>query len=518
MRRTTRSNNIFVTPITQPDGTTRPVISSASLNDQSVRVNDHGNSGALFLLMTLVENQTFRDQPGVGPAVIAKMCVDVWKHMIGNLILGTNTPDQTDSIGHYAIALRRPVSIFKRIKMNPFVIVDAAMRGQEDVVLNILSADSSYLLTRATVENSVGMEYEVTALQAAVMANDVQLIERMKEHFECLRTNLEGKPIDGLAEMKGQVIAIYKKSLQRYFDLTEEKIEKLNVEVETTTAEITELEKTISTLSAEKYKKTSDWDALQSARETLSAKNKALGAATEALSNAKRHSAQYLETVRDTTDPNYLEKLIQTHDRAQTRNKFDFEPYIKAICDIDSNDPLQKQQLDDVVALIDAATPKETEAVAKRTGVFHTEIGFTDKDGRVYTREEVQSLPFNQLTLVQKLNRFREKFTEHMQQEMIFNPNHILEGLKQHDRTLHEVRDPSYAKNAVIFSLLVGWAQRKAAEPVKQDIRQGAGYLTWGGESRTRQSGFNTRNNTTRSIDQNSIVDVSISSPGVIDG
>src|SRR3990167_11289592 len=101
MRRTTRSNNIFVTPITQPDGTTRPVISAASLNDHSVRVNrawdgdvwdsyeEDGmelkngkirqkfriktdgshyqsqrctNSGALFLLMTLVENQTFRDQ------------------------------------------------------------------------------------------------------------------------------------------------------------------------------------------------------------------------------------------------------------------------------------------------------------------------------------------------------------------------------------------------------------------------------------------------------------------------
>src|SRR3990167_2137792 len=422
MRRTTRSNNIFVTPITQPDGTTRPVISSASLNDQSVRVNDHGNSGALFLLMTLVENQTFRDQPGVGPAVIAKMCVDVWKHIIGNLILGTNTPDQTDSIGHYAIALRRPVSIFKRIKMNPFVIVDAAMRGQEDVVLNILSADSSYLLTRATVENSVGMKYEVTALQAAVMANDVQLIERMKEYFECLTIDLEGKPIDGLAEMKGQVIAIYKKSLQRYFDLTEEKIEKLNIEIEALNIEISALTETISTLSAEKYKKTSDWDALQSARETLSAKNKALGAATEALSNAKRHSAQYLKRLGpDITDPHYPEKLIKTHACAQAHHTFDFKPYINAILEAART---KLAELDDAVALVHegtqyARTTETREEIIKRTGVSATQTDVARKK------------PFDQLTLVEKLNRFREEFVKHMQQEMIFNPNHILQAWKE---------------------------------------------------------------------------------------
>ena len=64
------------------------------------------------------------------------------------------------------------------------------------------------------------------------------------------------------------------------------------------------------------------------------------------------------------------------------------------------------------------------------------------------------------------------------------NTNIFPAGLKINERVWDEIRagnyiaDPYYKKRAVIFSQLVGWAQRNAAEPVKQDIRQGTSYLT----------------------------------------
>jgi len=557
---TTRSRKLFVTPIMQSDGAIKSTMSTQSLNAESVRVNhawdgevwdghtvddpNHAslivdskkkyvrqrcsNSGALFLLTTLLQNKIFDDQPGVSCEVITKKYCDVqmnfnvWKNILC-FIFGSQNHEEVENVGYYTLALLRPISLFKNAIPRPYIITDAAMRGEEDIVLNILDADPSLLLKTAIVKNSVDVAHEVTPLQAAVMVNDVQLIERMKEHFERLTTDLNGDPIDGLAEMQRQMIEIYKKSLRRYFDLTEEKFEKLNAEVETIKIEIATLTKTISTLDTDKNQgKAIDWAALKSARETLENKKALLATATNALSDTKKHSAQYLETLQsDITDPNYLEKLVQTHDQAQINNKFYFEPYVKTICDIDPNGP----ELQDVLALIDAKTDADAEtqtAIAK--GVSPIEIGFTDKDGKVYSRAEVQALPFNQLTLIQKLNRFREKLTEHMQHEIIFNPNHILRGLEQNDRVWDganagRVRDPNnYAKRAVIFSQLVGWAQRKAAEPVKQDMRQGTLHLTEGNESRTRQSRFNIWNRTTSSDDRNSFADVSISSPGLIDG
>lgn len=563
---THRSKHLFVTPIhkliKQPDGTTElattSIMSSRSLNGKSVRVNrawdgevwlgneaddrNHSsphrrfkkkyvsqrcsNSGALFLLTTLLENQTFQNQSGVGCSVIVKMNFDIWKNILF-FITGPQNHEQVENVGYYALALQRPVSLFKNAAVytdtdpRAYLITDCAIRGEEEIVLNILDADSSYLLKTATVKNSVDVEHEVTPLQAAIMANDVQLIERMKPYFERLTTDLDGKPIDGLAEMNRQMIEIYKKSFRQYFDLTEEKIEKLNTEIETFTASIAALEKIISTLNQEKSQKPIDWNELRQAKETLITINQALETATEALTTAEENNAQYyLETLRsDIADTHYLEKLVDTHNNAQMHHKFDFTPYVDVICKIDPNDP----ELQDVLALIDARTDAETQAAIAK-GVSPIEIGFTDQSGRTYSREEVQALPFDQLSLIQKLNRFREKLVGHMQQEIIFNPNHILRGLKENEHVWDEVvagriSDPNnYAKRAVIFSQLVGWAQRKAAEPVKQDIRQGTWYLTQENERRSRQSRFNTWNNTTLSIDRNFFIDVSVSSPGIVGG
>jgi len=114
-----------------------------------------------------------------------------------------------------------------------------------------------------------------------------------------------------------------------------------------------------------------------------------------------------------------------------------------------------------------------------------------------------------------------------MQQEIIFNPNHILEAMKEHERVWNEIAIGRFSdhpasgdrpKRAVIFSQLLGFAQRCAPEPVKQDIRQGVWYLMRGEETelRARSSRFNIFDG--RGISRNYLVDVSLSDSLSIDG
>src|SRR3990167_8207982 len=163
------SGHIFITPIKQSDGTIKSVISSKSLSDQSVRVNstwqgkkwdgekstdtatgNWSNSGALFLLMTnYCRGAIFSAIPGKQRTKL--LCADVWQYLIGAFILGTDLAS-TENITQYALAITRP-SFFPQILQKqlsefgvaPFNMVDAAMRGEEDIVLNILNADPSYL-------------------------------------------------------------------------------------------------------------------------------------------------------------------------------------------------------------------------------------------------------------------------------------------------------------------------------------------------------------------------------------
>jgi hypothetical protein len=332
------------------------------------------------------------------------------------------------------------------ISMDPSFVVDAVMRGQEDVVMNILRADPSYLLKKAEVKNSVGVEYEATPLQAAIIANDVQMVERMQEHFTRLITDLKKNPIDGIAEMHRQIKEIYKLSLQKYLTILENKLTASNSPQETN--------------------------------------NQAVGG------RAYNECKKALES-------DDINQIFKTHNLAQENNAFDFSPYVDAILNA------SQAELNDVMALIYAKTKEETDTVISRTGVAAREAS------------DCRDNPFDQLTLVQKLNRFRERFVKHMQQEIIFNPNHILAGLKSHEAvwdTLPHGQDPNHNKRSIIFSQLCGWAQRNAAEPVKQDIRQGTYYLAKETERRSRQSRFNDSRN------RNSVVDVSLSDSSIVDG
>ena len=199
----------------------------------------------------------------------------------------------------------------------------------------------------------------------------------------------------------------------------------------------------------------------------------------------------------------YISLILKTHDQAQEDNAFDFTPYINAIVNA------TQAELDDVMELIIATGPAATAVAIARTGVSPTQT------------DAARAKPFDQLTLVEKLNHFREEFVIHTQPEIIFNPHHILTGLK-HNRTtwdtLKHASDPEYKMRSVIFSQLVGWAQRKAAEPVKQDIRQGTYYLTEKKESRTRQSRFNQYDYCENKVVCDSCIDVSLIDSSSIDG
>ena len=273
--------------------------------------------------------------------------------------------------------------------------------------------------------------------------------------------DLQGRPIDGLAEMKNQFIEIYRLSLERYCEIQVKKTDMLRSEKSQDNAHIIERE------------------------------------------------IDRLKHYRFALEGNDLEQLVREHSIAQENNTFDFKPYITAICDTDPNHP----QFHDAIALIHARTPAEKrDAILK--GVSSVEVAFVDEYGAVHTRQAVQATSFDTLTLIQKLNRFREKMRELVEQEIIFNPNHILEILKQAGNFDHRNKKIHLEQKFLIFSQLLGFAQRQASEPTKQDMRQGLLYLLQG-EGRSRPVEFNCHHHYLR---RSYKLDVSILGPDDVDG
>lgn len=448
---TTPQSHIFLTKIRLPDGKESLITSSESLNNTSVRINSRDNGIAIFLLMGLCLQQNGITDNGSELMRLINRVIsyrgipaDVWKHAL-TFIIPTDERfghEQLVQTGNYAVAIKRP-SFFPRIEMNPSFVVDAAMRGQEDIVLNIINADPSYLLKKAKVKNSVDIEYEVTPLQAAIMTGDAQMAEKMREHFARLTTDLEGNPIDGVVEMEKQFKEIYTKSLRNYLEKQMAKIARLS---------------SLKSIGSETV-----IDELAQAR--------------------MRHYAYRRALQSDDT-----RLIFEAHTQAQKDNAFDFKPYADAIA------IATQAELDDAVNLIGASFTQTDDARAK---------------------------PFDQLTLVEKLNRFREEFVKHMQSEIIFNPNHIASALavneKKYEALASAATDVKYKKRTVIFLQLVGFSQRVASEPYKQDIRQGTCNLTEDKEPRARPSFFNVIDCNDK-ITRNSRTDVSLVDSSVIDG
>ncbi len=453
------SRHIFMTEITQDDGKKKFVMSSQPLCDASIRMNTPKNR---LLLLALIGLSAMRRSDEAANHYLELSVIhllthyrgttpDVWSNIVGFL------PGFESSVGRYALSVLKP-AFFSR---NPFMmdsaeVVDAVMRGQEDIVMNALNDAPSHVLTSIAVKNSVGVEYTVTPLQAAIMANDAQMAQRIAEYFAHIPS--------GNVIMEEQIIQIYKASLRMYYDKQTAEVERLS--------------------------------ALQ-----------ASGTAVDvtALTTAKKSNDVYEAALRS---DNILD-IFDAHNQTQEDNAFDFQPYVNAI--INARTPAELTELEGLIALMNAKTPEETAAIVARTGVAATQT------------PEARDKAFDELTLVEKLNRFREELVKHMQQEIIFNPHHILAGLKingtaWNDFCTGRFADSEYKKLSVIFSDLVGETQRKASELVKQDTRQGTYYLTNEDEPRFRPSCFNAWDSVNSKIVRNSLADVSLIDASSLDG
>lgn len=360
--------------------------------------------------------------------------------------------------------LLRPAksSLFPVIPIHPNQLIEAILHGDEKMVCDILNAAPKLLLKTGTATDYHGRTFTGTPLQAAIAVDDIAPNANSTGTVEIILEQLKQlDPNNYRNSFEQQAGELYKKNLRVYVSMQEKEI-----------ARLCKLGKELPSSDPEK---------------------------TKINDNIKKAQAN-LHAYAEALYSNDLNTLFETHKKAQADNAFDFQPYVDAITNA------TQAELDDVMALINAKTPEETAAAIARTGV-----------AAMQTNEAREKL-FDQLTLAQKLNRFREKFVAQSEKEIIFNPNHILSGLKANEAvwdTLSHAQDQQYHKRTVIFSQLVGWAQRNAAEPIRQDIRQGTWYLIQENERRTRQSRFNTLDSN-YSVVKNSLVDVSIS--GVVDG
>jgi len=355
--------------------------------------------------------------------------------------------------------LRAAPSLFPVIPIHPNQLIEAILHGDEKMVCDIINAAPELLLEKGTAIDLQGRPFTGTPLQAAIAADDIAPNKNSTGTVEIILEKLKQfDPEHYRAIFEKQACELYKESLSVYISMQERKIARFR----------------------EFGSELQDNDPLQTG-------------INEKMRQARANLAAYADALCSDD----LNMLFETHKKAQADNAFDFRPYIDAI----RNAP--QAELDDVMALI-TAKEEETKAVIARTGVASRES------------DDCRNKLFDSLTLVQKLNRFREKLAEHMRREIIFNPQHISTGLNA-NRDYRVTQGPDFDKHRIIFSQLCGFAQRLASEPVKQDIRQGTGYLRHENERRTRQSCFNRFDfNIMSYVAKNSLVDVSISS--IVDG
>ena len=344
------------------------------------------------------------------------------------------------------------------------------------MVLKILSADPRYLRHIGTGVDLNGNAFTGTILQAALHTTDIELCGKIKPYFDQIE--------NGQGVWDNQVREIYTQSLAHYQNtLLPTALNKLEAEQ----LQLSQRPNGLNETQTKRYK-------------NIDEKIKEIKRSIIACKTALKNKNEAIQTI------------IEAHDQAQEAYAFDFEPYANAICAIDLNHSVQRQLLDDVMELIYAETPAETAAAIAKTGGFSP-----------IQTDAARAKSFNQLTPVEKLNRFREAYCAHIKPEIIANSYHILAGLKINDAVWDDYykgrfTDPECEKLSVIFSQLVGWAQRNAAEPVRQDIRQGTYYLTEEKKPRTRQSRYNSFNYYKDESVRDSDIDVSLVDSSSVDG
>lgn len=501
------SRHIYAAEVTDCSGEKFHVIASKPLTNQSVRLNAQQDflnkktnavskqtiTGAWFLMNTLFCYGNIWCH-GTIPAdgikePVALMIPDVWK-VVFEFTFGISQHDTLEELGHYAIAINRP-SVFAQIKMDIARVIDAVVRADEDKMQNILNANPTYLLKRLTLDPeknyaSIGAPFtglqaaahyqiKLTPFQAALACGDGDMCKMMAKQFARLTTDLEGNPIDSIAEMKKQYAEMIIKSLQHYLNKQKNKITQL-----------------IALQSGLEQNNPSYADTYQDIEDQIKTAQKNVCAYTKALNDSKSCS--------EIDEDRSIKIIEEAHSQAQTDNQFDAGPYFDAI------ESATSAEIDALYAIITVKTA-ELDAAIQATGT-----SFTQTDA-------CRNKPFDQLNLFEKMNRYREELKRHMDEEIIFNPNHMKNTINiSHDKCWMMSKnrtDKNYKKRDVILTMGVGITQRFASESYRQDMRQGSYYLVEENESRVRQSRFNNRCRC--DIIPNVLVDDSLSNPSRVD-
>ncbi|OGT44605.1 MAG: hypothetical protein A3E82_04710 [Gammaproteobacteria bacterium RIFCSPHIGHO2_12_FULL_38_11] len=524
---TNLSRHICVTPVTDVDGQKRQIISSKSLTDQSVLLNAKQDefdasmtrnrkiiykkkstqtqtiSGAWFLMNILFSQGNIWCR-GVMPtdgveAHITWMVPDVWK-VIFQFTLGILQHDQVEELGHYALAINR-ASTFAQIEMSLDQVIDAVVRADEDKVKHILNSNPLYLLKKLNLSeipnalrthSSVGAPFtgllaaarnriQLTPFQAALACGDDDMCKMMAEQFAHLTVDLEGKPIDGMGEMKRQYQEIYTKSLQNYLNKQKTEIIRL------------------ITLQSELKQDDPNYTATHKDIEEKIKK---------AQNNVRAYTKAFIESRSETDENKSIEILEKAHLQAQIDNQFDTRPYFEAI---ESATPAEIDALHRIITT--------TTQQALDDAILATDTSFTQTDA-------CRNKPFNQLNLFEKMNRYREELKLHMDDEIIINPNHIQNALDighEKYRTMERAgSDTNTKKRDITWSMGVGTPQRFASETYRQGMRQGTYCLVVVEKKELRaaprQSRFNDYDRRDYSVIRDVLVDVSLSIPSCIDG
>jgi len=504
-----RNKHIYTTEVTDFNGKKTHVISSKSLTDDSVHLNAKQNefdasmtrnkkiiytkrstqsqtiSGAWFLMNTLFSHGNIwrrSSTPADGVEThITCISRDVWQVIFG-FTFGISEYVKLGELCHYAISINRR-SFFPKIKMDLAQVIDTVIRADEDKMRHILNANPIYLLKKLDpgadpyallrAFNSVGAPFSGTPFQAALACGDDDMAKMMVEHFARLKVDLKGITIDGIAEMQKQYKEFYTKSLMHYQTVL--------------------LPRVLAKLEALEFELLQN-DHLDAAQ------TKTLTETQEKIKKISPAIIAYKATLKSSD----IQKIIAAHTQAQIDNVFDVKPYFDAI---ESASPTE---IDALHAIITASTQAELDAAILETGT-----SFTQTDA-------CRNKPFNQLTLFEKMNHYREELRLHMQGEIIFNPNHILNALyiyyEKYSALDNAGTDTNHKKRDIIWCMGVGAAQRFASETYKQDIRQGVFNLIVGKKPRGRQSRFNDFRRTNQRATQNVLADVSLSNSSLIDG
>jgi hypothetical protein len=421
------SRHIFMTNVIEDDGTKRQVMSSKPLCGASIRINTHNNRLLLLTWMGLCAIGRFDDAANhyLNFGVIYSLThyrdtrPDVWSNIIGFV------PGFEPSVADYALVVAKP-QLFKVI-MNSDFVVDAVMRGQEDIVMNALHDDPTYILRAGAAKNSVCVEYTVKPLQAAIMANDPQMAHKIAKYFGQIR--------NGNVVMEQQITQIYRVSLRRYCDKQEAEVRRLTaLQAEGTVIDVV------------------------------------------ALLTAQKRCEAYLQAL---TSDNILE-IFNAHNAAQEHNAFDFQLYADVI--VNANTLEETAALDDLIALIKAITPEETAAIVARCGVAARQT----TEARSKSFDDLTLIEKLNHMREKLIEHMRAEIIFNPYHTLgALTVNERVRNMLRH------TRDQDYKKRDVICVNLPGYALRKASEPTKQDIRQGIWYLTKKNEQRARPPCFN---------------------------